>query len=62
MVTSIHMTKLSMLVRMVARSLEQALHTIALPANFKGFDGATEWFKYDGEVVDTARLLTKFNV
>lgn len=41
-----------------ALPFEQALHSISVSAGFKGFDGATEWFKYDREVVDTAVTMT----
>ncbi|AUR86584.1 hypothetical protein NVP1087A_03 [Vibrio phage 1.087.A._10N.261.45.F9] len=35
-----------------AFNCEKSIHKMLDSANFKGFDGATEWFKYDGRIAD----------
>lgn len=39
------------------RDIEKVLHELSESANLQGFNGATEWFKYDGDIVETARLI-----
>lgn len=39
------------------RDIEKVLHELSESANLQGFNGATEWFKYDGDIVETGRLI-----
>lgn len=39
------------------RDIEKVLHRLSDSANLKGFNGATEWFKYDGDIVETSRFI-----
>jgi len=40
-----------------ARLIENGVHSILASANLRGFDGATEWFEYDGKTVQMMRDL-----
>ena len=40
-----------------AQLIERTLHDLGVSSNFKGFDGCTEWFKYDGEILTIARTI-----
>ena len=40
-----------------ARPIEQSVHSLCESSGLSGFNGATEWFKYDGEIIQMMRDL-----